>query len=154
MAQLTRWDPFREMMTLRTAMDRLFNDTFSPTGLFDSTTWSLALDVAEKDNQFVVQAAIPGINPDDLDISLSDNVLTIKGETKAETESDEGQYHLRERRFGSFCRSVQLPTSVEADAVDASYKDGVLTLNIPKAEAVKPRKISVRSPKMIEGELS
>ena len=110
--------------------------------------------MAEKDDAFVVKASIPGINADDLEITLSDNVLTIKGEIKADEDIEEEQYHVRERRYGSFMRSVTLPTPVDADAVEATYEHGVLTLTVPKAEEAKPKRIAIRSnghQKMIEG---
>jgi HSP20 family protein len=147
MAQLIRWDPFREMMQIREAFDRLFDETFALPRLREPMTWTLALDVAEKDNAYIVKASLPGVNPDDIDISITDNVLTIRGETKVE-------YHLRERRYGSFSRSISLPAPVNADAVEASYENGVLTLHIPKAPEAQPRKIAVKTGKTIEGEAS
>ena len=115
MAYLIRRDPFREMMTMRNAMDRWFDNAFfgAPfeAGAF---TEELPLDVAETEDEFIVKASLPGINPDDLDITFTDNVLTIKGETKAEEEKDEGAYHLRERRYGSFSRSISLGSHITA----------------------------------------
>lgn len=105
---------------------------------------SLALDVAEQDDAFIVKASIPGVPADDVEITLTDNVLTIKGEMKDDKEVKETNYHLRERRFGSFMRSVTLPTSVDADKIEAVNENGVLTLTLPKAEAVKPKKIEVK----------
>lgn len=150
MTQLIRWDPFREMMTLRSAVDRLFDETFIGNRVFEPTTWSLPLDVAETEEGYEVKASLPGIDPSDIDISLTDNVLSIKGETKSEKEVEEARYHLRERRHGSFFRSVTLPTPVAADAVDATYQAGVLTLRVPKAAEAKPRKIAVRTSQVIE----
>jgi HSP20 family protein len=113
----------------------------------------LAVDVVENKDDFVVKASIPGINPDDLDVSYSDDTLTIKGEIKSENEYKEDQYHLRERRYGSFARSISLPTKIKGDAIDASYQNGVLTLRLPKAEEVKPKRIAIKvgDQKMIEG---
>lgn len=157
MSNLTRWDPFREMMGFRSAMDRLFDETFlSPRSIWQPANWELALDVAETDDAFVVKASLPGINPDDLEVTYNANVLTIKGEIKEEKEIEEQRYHLRERRYGSFSRSISLPSSVKADAIEASYSAGVITLNLPKAEEAKPKRIqvnSVSSPKMIEGKV-
>jgi HSP20 family protein len=134
------------MLTLRNDFDRLFENVmqmpeFNERGL----DGGLALDVAENENAFTIRASVPGINPDDIDITLSDNVLTIKGEFKQEKDVEEEKYHLRERRYGSFGRSVTLPVPVQSDAVEANYDSGVLTLNIPKAEESKPRRISVKS---------
>jgi HSP20 family protein len=153
---IRRWDPFREMAELRATMDRLLNETRNLPVASEDVIWMLPLDVSETEDAFIVKASIPGVNPDDIDISLTDNVLTIKAEVKAEEEIENAQYHLRERRFGVYSRAITLPTAVDADRVDAVYKDGVLTLTIPKAEEAKPHKIAVHSNghKMIEGESS
>lgn len=100
--------------------------------------------MAEQDDAFIVKASIPGVPADDVEITLTDNVLTIKGEMKDDKEVKETNYHLHERRFGSFMRSVTLPTSVDADKIEAVNENGVLTLTLPKAEAVKPKKIEVK----------
>ncbi|NOX61131.1 MAG: Hsp20/alpha crystallin family protein [Chloroflexi bacterium] len=154
MAQITRWDPFREMMTLRSALDRLFEEPLALSRAFTPGHWGLALDIAETDEEYIVKASIPGVKAESLDITLSDNVLTIQGEFGREETIEKAKYHLRERMSGRFSRSVTLPTAVNADAVDAVYENGVLTLRIPKAEEVKPRHIRVHAPKVIEGESS
>ncbi len=158
MNYITRRDPFREMMSLRSAMDRLFDDAFfSGRGEWQPFSGELALDVAEKGDEFIVKASIPGMSPDDLDISFSGRTLTIKGEYKAEEEKEDVQYHLRERRYGSFARSLTLPTPVNADAIQAHFENGVLTLTLPKSEEVKPKRIAVQgadSSRMIEGKAS
>ncbi len=147
MTSLTRWDPFREMMTLRTQMDRLFEDLFNLPAVWQegetTTFWRLPVDVIERDDAFVVRASLPGVKPEDLDISYVDNTLTIKGEIKEEVQQEGERYHLRERRFGQFMRSITLPVAIEADKIEANYENGVLTLVLPKAEEVKPRKIQV-----------
>lgn len=147
MTSMTRWDPYRELATMRQVLDRFFEDDFAR---FPSL-WerrpeaaSLALDVAEREDAFVVKASVPGVAPEDVEVTLTDNVLTIKGEMKADKEINEENYHLRERRFGAFMRSVTLPTAVEAEKIEAVNENGVLTLTLPKAEAVKPKKIEVR----------
>lgn len=145
---LSRWEPFRELTDMRRMMDRMFDDPFFkamewPRG--NSGAYGLALDVAEQEDAYVVKASVPGVNPEDVEVTLSDNVLTIKGESKADQEIKEEHYHLRERRYGSFMRSVTLPVTVEADRVEATHENGVLTLRLPKAEAVKPKKIAVKS---------
>ncbi len=154
MAALTRWEPMRELATMRQMMDRIFDeDMFRLAGGWDrggGEVASLALDVAEKDDAFVVKASLPGVNPDDVDITLADNVLTIRGETKQDQEIKQENYHLRERRFGTFMRSVTLPNAVDADKIEAVNENGVLTLNLPKAESVKPRKIEVK--RMVNGQ--
>jgi len=152
---LTRWDPFQEMLNLRRTVDRLFDNTSPDREWTQSTIWGLAVDVVENKDDFIVKASIPGINPDDLDISYADDTLTIKGEIKSDNEVKENQYHLRERRFGSFARSISLPTKINGDAIEASYQNGVITLRLPKAEEVKPKRIAIKvgDQKMIEGKL-
>jgi HSP20 family protein len=151
---LTRWDPFQEMLNLRRTVDRLF-DNVGTEHEWQPTQWGLAVDVVENKDDFIVKASVPGINPDDLEISYADDTLTIKGEIKTDNEYKEDQYHLRERRYGSFSRSVSLPTKIKGDAIEASYQNGVVTLRLPKAEEVKPKRISIKvgNGKMIEGKI-
>ncbi len=155
MRSLIRWDPFREMMSIRETMDRLFDSYFygQPGELTGGWTWELPLDVTEKDDAFLVKASLPGIKPEDLDVTFENNTLTIRGEVKAEEESEGTRYHLRERRYGTFARSITLPRGIQGDAIEANYEAGVLTLRLPKAEEVKPKRITVRTGEtpMIEG---
>jgi HSP20 family protein len=155
MPYIIRRDPFREMMSFRSAMDRWFDDAFFRAPLeMEGFTAELPLDVAETDGEFIVKASLPGFNPEDIDISLDNKTLTIKGEYKAEEKKDELHYHLHERRYGSFARSIALPTDVKFDAVEAKYDAGVLTLKLPKTDEVKPKRITIKStekPQMIEG---
>ena len=144
------------MWSVRNMMDRWLEPSWLPTASWQPAGWDLALDVAETEDNFVVKASLPGINPDDLEITYNNNLLTIKGEIKEEKDVDEQRYHLRERRYGSFRRSLSLPTSVKPDAIEASYEAGVLTLHLPKAEEAKPKRIPVHSgqaPQMIEGKV-
>ena len=149
---LTRWDPFQEMLNLRRTVDRLFDNANSD---HEYAQWGLAVDVVENKNEYIVKASVPGINPDDLDISYSDDTLTIKGEIKSDNEYKEDQYQLRERRYGSFARSISLPTKIKGDAIEASYQNGVITLRLPKSEEARPKRIPIKigNGKMIEGEL-
>jgi HSP20 family protein len=140
--------PFRRKVGLPRVgdwMDRFFEDVpaFFRTGEGNGE-WLPRFDVTETDENIVVKAYMPGIDVNDLDISLSNGVLTVRGEKKHEHKEEKENVHLYERRFGSFCRSFTLPSEVDADKVDAAYKDGVLTLTIPKGEAAKPRKIEVK----------
>jgi HSP20 family protein len=157
MSNLTRWDPFQEMMAWRSAMDRMFDRAITaPDAWTETDSWNLALDVAETDNEFLVKASLPGIKPEDLEITYNANVLTIKGETKEEKDVNDKHYHLRERRYGSFSRSISLPATVKSEAIEASYDAGVLTLHLPKAEEAKPKRIQIKNggiPKMIEGKI-
>lgn len=151
MSNLTRWDPFREMVSMRSALDRMFENTLASQEGWTQNAWNLALDVSENNDEYILKASIPGINPDDLNITFNNNVLTISGETKSEEEKEGERYHLRERRYGSFSRSISLPSSVKGDEIQADYDAGVLTLRVPKAEEARPKRISVHSGPMIEG---
>ncbi len=152
---LTRWDPFQEMLNLRRTVDRLFDNVNTDGEWGQPALWGLAVDMVENKDEFVVKASVPGINPDDLDISYSDDTLTIKGEIKEDKEVKEDQYHLRERRHGTFMRSITLPNKIKGDAIEAAYQNGVITLHLPKAEEVKPKRISIKvgDQKMIEGKV-
>ncbi len=147
MNTLTRWEPLRELQTMRTMMDRLFDEPFFGAPLLwsqRSEGFPVPLDVIEEEDQYIVKASMPGVNPDDTDITLTDNVLTIKGQTQKESETKESNYHVRERHYGSFMRHVTLPTAVNADEVEATFEHGVLTLRLPKTEAVKPKRIAIK----------
>lgn len=149
---LTRWDPYREMASMRRAMDRLFENTFGEEWS-QAQEWSLPLDVVEDENSYMVKASIPGVKPDDLDITYNKGALTIKGELKDESEVTKGQYHLRERRSGMFTRTISLPDTVKAEDIEADYQDGILTLKLPKSEEIKPKRIQItpgKSQKMID----
>ena len=143
MANITRWDPFQEMLTLREAMNQLFEDSVVRPGNIRGQGFVPALDLSETQDGFVVETALPGLKPEEIEITVENNVLTIKGETRRESEDKNRSYHRVERSFGSFQRTVGLPSTVKADQIKASLTDGVLRLDIPKAEEVKPRKISV-----------
>ena len=148
MANLVRWEPVRDLVSLREAMDRLFEESFvRPWGgrLAPREAGSLALDMYETDEAVVVKLAIPGVKPEDIDVSVTGDVLTIKGETKAEEEVKGENYIRRERRYGAFSRSVSIPVTVVSDKGEAEFEDGVLTLTLPKAEEVKPRAIKVKA---------
>ncbi len=144
MSNLTVFDPLREMASLRSIMDQMFDTVLSrQTESLRGLDW-MAMDLYQTDNEVVVKASLPGINPDDLSISITNQVLTIRGEVKEEKEVEKATYHIRERRFGSFSRSVQLPAPVISDRAKAEYENGVLTLVLPKAEEVRPKTISVK----------
>lgn len=145
MSNLIRWEPAREMMTLREAMDRLFDDAFTrPLSLRDG--WSVpAIDMYQTDEEIVVKAALPGVKADEVQINITGEVLTLKGEMKHEEEKEEKAWHIREQRYGSFERSVVLPTDVVADKAKADFENGILTITLPKADEVKPRTITVKA---------
>jgi HSP20 family protein len=137
-------------MSLRDAMDRLFEESFVRP--FGERPWladdagTLALDIYENDDNLVVETSLPGISPDEVDISVAGNSLTIKGETKRGEEKEEnGKYHYRERRYGSFQRTVSLPVEVNADEAAATFENGLLKLSLPKVEEAKPKRITVKA---------
>ena len=146
---MVRWEPLSNMVSLRNAMDRLFEESFvKPSNFwteFGNGELSLDLDVYQTDKDVVVKAAIPGVKPEEVDISITGDVLTIKGEHKEEKETKEKDYYLKERSYGSFRRSIQLPVSVKTEKAEAVFENGILTLNIPKAEVAKPKQIKVKS---------
>lgn len=146
MSNLTRWEPMREMMTLREAMDRLFDDAFTrPINLRDGGWTSPAVDMYQTDDEVVVRAALPGFKSDEVQINVTGDVLTLRGETKHEEEQKERAWHIREHRWGSFERSIALPTEVTADKAVADFENGILTIILPKAEEVKPKTITVKA---------
>ncbi|HMX17826.1 MAG TPA: Hsp20/alpha crystallin family protein [Anaerolineales bacterium] len=146
MSNLIRWEPAREMMTLREAMDRLFDDAFTRPLSIAGNGWAVpAVDMYQTDNEVVVKAALPGMKADDVQLNVTGEVLTIKGEIKQKDELKEKAYHLREQRWGSFERSVILPTDVVADKAKADFENGILTITLPKAEEAKPKSISIKA---------
>lgn len=153
MANLSRWDPYREMMNFRRLMDRFFEDSLMNEGDWNQPVrWQLPVDVMEKEDEYIVKASLPGINPDDLNITYNNGALTIEAETRDEEEIKEDRYLVRERRFGSFSRTIALPASINANQIEAHYDAGILTLRLPKTEEVKPKRIQVRGgQRVLEG---
>ena len=141
---ISRWEPMNDLMTLRQAMDRLFEDSFVRPGrmLDGSSVTHLPLDIYTTQDAVVVRASVPGVNPDDVEITIEGSRLTIRGTTQP--QKDEGDYLLQEQRYGPFARTIDLALPVQADKAEASFKNGLLTLTIPKAEEIKPKTIKVR----------
>ncbi len=144
---MERWDPFRDIVSLREAMDRLIQDSFvRPAGsLLQGARGGVPLDVMEKDNEYEVHASLPGIKPEDVQITVQGNTVTIRGESGAEQERKDENWIVRERRSGSFYRSFSLPSEVDAGKATARYENGVLVLDLPKAEAAQPRRIQINA---------
>ena len=143
MATLDRWDPFRGPFP-DTQLSRLFNDFFGRVSQEQNlTTWAPAVDIFEGQHELVVKADLPDIKPEELDIRVENNILTIRGERKFEKKAEEKNYLRVERAYGSFSRSFSLANTVNSEAIKADYKDGVLTLSIPKREEAKPKQIKV-----------
>src|SRR5246127_5581166 len=144
MRTMNRWEPFREATTLREQINRLFGDGVGrPAEESNLTPWAPAVDIFETENELVVKADLPDVNPQDLDIRVENNILTIRGERKFDTKVNEDNYLRIERSYGSFSRSFSLANSVKSDAIKADYQNGVLTLSIPKREEAKPKQIKV-----------
>lgn len=134
--KIVRWNPQMNRMRYYNELDRL--------GGWRNMYRGLPLDVTEDEDGYVVKATVAGINPDDVEITIEENVLTIKGEYSQESESEDTNYLMRERCAGSFGRSIRFPVDVNADAVEASYENGILTLNVPKVEEVKPKRVAIK----------
>jgi len=139
---LTRWDPLQEMLDFNRAMDLVRQRT---SALGDGQQqFDLSMDIYETPDAYEIEGALPGVKPEDVEITLNNNVLTIRGETKVQEEKEERNYHLRERGVGAFVRSITLPSSINADAIEAHYDNGVLKLRLPKAEGARPKRIQVQ----------
>jgi len=141
---LSRFEPFRSTSSMQDQINRFFNEAFDRSSEEASLTpWAPAVDIYETEQALVVKADLPDIKPEDLDIRVENNILTIRGERKFEKQVNEENYLRVERSYGSFSRSFSLANSVNAEAIQADYKNGVLTLNIPKREEAKPKQIKV-----------
>jgi HSP20 family protein len=148
MPDIMEWKPFREVSRLRREMDRLWDDFFGPgrKALRPlEAEWAPAVDVSETVDKVEIKAEVPGMEAKDIEISLSGDLLTIKGEKKSEREEKKENYHLVERSYGSFSRSLKLPAAVAADKIEASYKQGVLSITCPKKEEAKPKAIEIKA---------
>jgi HSP20 family protein len=142
---MTRWDPFRDLMGIQTELNRLFGRTYAGGESAASGAWMPALDIYEGKDKYVITVELPGVEPADVDISVEDSTLTIRGERKFYQEVDEDSFHRVERRYGAFSRSLALPQTANTDAIEASFDRGVLTIEVPKAEEAKPKKITVKA---------
>ena len=153
---LTRWDPATQFSTMRNLMDRLFDQSFgrlpSMRGGEDLGPATLSLDVIENGDNYVVKAAIPGVDPKDVDISVEDDVLTIKGDYEKREETNEENYVRRELRYGSFLRTLRLPPTVDAEHADAQFENGMLKLTLPKKAEARARSIKITPNGVIDGQ--
>jgi HSP20 family protein len=143
---LIRWEPARELQTIQQEMNRLFGSVFdAPEGNGGAVQrrWIPAMDLVEEGEHFVLRADLPGVKDDDINVELEDNVLTISGERRSEHEERKEGYHRIERAAGRFARSLTLPDGVDPESVDAKFENGVLTVQIPKPEQRKPRRVAI-----------
>ncbi|MEM7816784.1 MAG: Hsp20/alpha crystallin family protein [Candidatus Aenigmatarchaeota archaeon] len=140
------WDPFKELLDLQKEISNFFDASFEtlPTKISQEATWLPSLDISEDKNNLIIKVDVPGVKQDDIDISISGDVLTIKGERKKEEETKDKNYYRRERFYGVFSRSLTLPNYVDTNKVEANYKDGVLEIVLPKTESAKPKQIKVK----------
>ena len=155
---IVRWEPLRELSSLQSEMNRLFNTAFDSPSTASSPTrrWIPAMDLHETDEHFVLRADLPGMSESDVSVELEDNILTVSGERKTEHEEKREGFYRMERAFGSFSRSLTLPKGIDPEGVSAHFDRGVLEVRIPKPEQRKPRKISIGSgdaeqPRTLEG---
>ena len=147
---IIRWDPFRDLVTLREKMNRLFEDAFTSRGEekdLIASSWTPSVDIYETETNLVLTAELPGIDEKDIEIKIEDNTLTLKGERKFEKETKEENYHRLERAFGSFYRSFTLPHHVDQDKITAESENGILRITMPKKPELKPKKVKILKPK-------
>jgi len=138
-------DIFSDLFSMQKDMNRMLSTLWGDNRELDSFQgWYPAVDIAETKDDFVVKVEVPGMSKDDLKIKMQENVLTVQGEKKQESESKDQNYHRIERSFGSFCRSFRLPSMVKADKIEANYKDGILSIKLPKAEEAKSKEIEIK----------
>jgi HSP20 family protein len=144
MTTIARWDPFRNLSTWQDQVHRVLDATFpGRAGESALTAWSPAVDIYETENELVLKADLPDINEKDLDVRIANNMLTIRGERKFEEKVSEDNYLRIERTYGSFSRSFSLPSTVNSEAISAEYKNGVLTVQLPKHAESKPKQVKV-----------
>jgi len=150
---IIRWDPFRDLVTLRDKMNRLFEDAVRGEEKdLISSSWAPAVDIYETENELVLAAEVPGVEEKDVEISVEDNTLSIRGERKFQKETKEENYHRIERSYGSFYRSFTLPNYIDQERIHAEHESGVLKVRMPKKPEVKPRKVKILKPPPAEKE--
>ncbi len=158
MAQLTRWDPFRDLLSFQDRMNRLFEDTVSARGsedLMSTGTFVPACDIYEDEHNITIKLEVPGIEEKDIDVRLENNTLVVRGERKFDKEEKEENFHRIERRYGAFSRYFTLPQTVDPEKVNAHYENGVLKIQLAKKAEAKPKQIKVNvTGKQIEGKTS
>lgn len=144
---ITRWNPMRELMSMHDQLGRFFEDYWTRPSDYEKEygTWAPAVDLREEDKRYVIQADMPGVKKEDIEINLENNVLTIRGERRFEGEVKKETYHRIERAYGKFVRSFTLPARVAAEKISATHKDGILEIVVPKAEESLPKKIEIKN---------
>ncbi len=142
---LRRWEPLRELRTMEDTINRLWRGYGGESANPTVEGWSVPLDVVREGDKIMVHASLPGVDPENIDVSVEDSVLTITATTNADVEREDGEYLMRERRTGSFHRALRLPDTVDTERIQPGYKNGVLTITIPKAESKKAKRLKVVS---------
>jgi HSP20 family protein len=143
-----RWDPFRDLMSIQNELNRLFGRTYAggeAGGQASGSAWVPPLDIYETKDRYVVNIELAGVDPDSVDVSVEDSTLTVRGDRAFYQGIEEEAFHRVERRFGPFVRSLSLPPMANAEAIEASFDKGVLTIQVPKAEEAKPKKITIKA---------
>lgn len=140
---IVRWKPMRDLINLRDEMDRMFDGFWGDMANRDGGMFMPPVDMVENDDNFVISVELPGLKKDEIKMTMQNNVLTINGNKKHEFESKEDTVHRVERSYGSFCRSINLPSTVDSTAIKASYDSGVLKVTLPKVEEAKPKEIAI-----------
>jgi len=152
---IIRWDPYRDLVTLRDRMNRLFEDVSGPRSEerdVMASAWAPSVDIYENENEVVLAAEIPGVEEKDVEIKVEDGNLTLRGERKFEKETKEENYHRIERSYGSFFRSFALPSYIDQDRIEAEHENGVLKIRMPKRSELKPRKVKIVKPVVVQAE--
>lgn len=144
MNRLSRWDPFEEMYDMRQALNQLMGRPYRG---MEGQQGGFEMDVCEDEDAYEIEAAMPGVDPEDVEVTWKNNILMIRGESRSDQEKEEKNYHLRERRTGTFVRTISLPGSIDEDAIEANFNNGLLTLRLPKAQEEKSRRIQITSGK-------
>ena len=139
---MQRWDPFRDLRQMDETMNRLWRGFGGVTG--GTEDWNILLDVVQRQDEITVKASIPGVTPDTIDLTIEDNILTIRAERKSDFEDEQSAYLIRERPIGSFYRALRLPETVDANKIKSIYENGVLIISLPKAEEKKKKQIKIQ----------
>src|ERR687895_2037170 len=151
---LRRWEPFRELRQMQENMDRMWRNFGSGGGEAGNVeNWAIPLDVVQQGDNTIVKAGVPGVNPEDIDVSIENDVLIIRGQTKEEHERQEGNYLMRERRSGSFYRALRLPDTLDSDQAQSHYEHGVLSITFPRMESKRARRLQITSGQGSQGQI-
>ncbi|WP_028323709.1 Hsp20/alpha crystallin family protein [Desulfatirhabdium butyrativorans] len=143
---IVRWQPYGAVASLQNSINKLFNDAFARTNVdedFALSAWKPVVDIFDKDDAIVIHAELPGVKKEDVAIEVKDNVLTLRGERSESKEIKEDKYYRKERTFGSFHRAFSLPSAINPDTIKATFKDGILEIEIPKPEEQKPKQVKI-----------